>query len=136
MNFNKRNSFLFSWLPGVVLMGSLFYLSHQQGDDLKLPAFFASDKLAHWLAYFVLGQSLFWRFVIRRRLSIKGAEKKFAPMVDWLGIAIGIGYGLSDEIHQSFIPLREVSLLDFLADSIGILSAWFVYIRLPKSWKN
>jgi VanZ family protein len=28
-------------------------------------------------------------------------------------------YGLSDEIHQTFIPLRQFELLDLLADALG-----------------
>ena len=36
---------------------------------------------------------------------------------------IGVLYGLSDEIHQSFVPNRECTLSDFLADAIGVLLA-------------
>ncbi len=28
-------------------------------------------------------------------------------------------YGITDEVHQAFVPLRESSWLDWLADTIG-----------------
>ena len=34
-------------------------------------------------------------------------------------IAIGTLYGISDEIHQYFIPSRSADILDVLADCIG-----------------
>ncbi|MBP8105542.1 MAG: VanZ family protein, partial [Nitrospira sp.] len=34
-------------------------------------------------------------------------------------------YGLSDEIHQLFVPLRQGDPLDLVADSVGAaLGAW------------
>ena len=38
-----------------------------------------------------------------------------------LSIFIGSIYGLSDEFHQSFVPYRNASMLDFLADFFGLL---------------
>ncbi len=36
-----------------------------------------------------------------------------------LAILASIGYGLSDEIHQAFVPTREADVWDVLADSLG-----------------
>lgn len=37
-------------------------------------------------------------------------------------------YGLSDEIHQAFVPARSATLIDLVKDMIGVLAAsWVVY---------
>ncbi|PKN29168.1 MAG: hypothetical protein CVU64_09600 [Deltaproteobacteria bacterium HGW-Deltaproteobacteria-21] len=38
-------------------------------------------------------------------------------------LAIGMAYGLSDEIHQFFVPNRSTSLADFFADTLGVAAA-------------
>ena len=40
-------------------------------------------------------------------------------------IAIGAAYGVSDEFHQSFVPLRSVEAMDVVADTIGAAIAGF-----------
>jgi VanZ family protein len=42
-------------------------------------------------------------------------------------------YGLSDEVHQSFIPGRDASVGDVVADALGALlgaAAWVVGCRV------
>ena len=36
-------------------------------------------------------------------------------------IFIGILFGISDELHQSFVPGRHYSLMDVIFDSLGVL---------------
>lgn len=42
---------------------------------------------------------------------------------------ISILYGLSDEIHQSFMPYRSATLIDFIKDTIGVLVAYYFVYR-------
>ena len=43
-------------------------------------------------------------------------------------IAIAAGYGVSDEFHQSFVPMRSVEAMDVMADTIGAsLAAFALY---------
>ncbi len=81
-------------------MAGIFYLSSRPGNEVGLPA--PWDKLAHFLAYALLGFLLAWGLGKRRT-------------------AFGLAalYGLLDEFHQRFTPGREVSLGDFLADALG-----------------
>lgn len=37
---------------------------------------------------------------------------------------ISAAYGVTDEIHQSFIPYRSATLIDVLKDWIGVIAAW------------
>jgi VanZ family protein len=36
-------------------------------------------------------------------------------------LLIGVGYGALDEWHQSFVPGRELSAGDWVADSTGVM---------------
>ena len=54
-------------------------------------------------------------------------------LAHWTVIAIGIIYGVSDEWHQSFVPGRNPSAADLLADAMGVLMGYaFTYWLLPK----
>lgn len=48
---------------------------------------------------------------------------------------IAILYGLSDEIHQSFVPYRSATLIDFVKDMIGVLVV-FYFVRRAHSKKQ
>ncbi|MCW3134948.1 MAG: VanZ family protein [Methanophagales archaeon] len=72
------------------------------------------DKVAHFFLYMIFG------FFLHPTISTSGnsvLSKYAAP----LSIFIGSIYGLSDEFHQSFVPYRSASMLDFLADFFGLL---------------
>ena len=38
-----------------------------------------------------------------------------------VAFAAGIGYAITDEIHQSFVPGRQASVIDLAVDAIGLL---------------
>jgi len=46
-----------------------------------------------------------------------------------MGIIFAIIYGISDEIHQYFVPNRFPSLIDILTNSIGILITSIAYLK-------
>lgn len=54
---------------------------------------------------------------------------KFSFKINVLLAAIAILYGLSDEIHQSFVPYRSATLIDFIKDTIGVLAAFYFVHR-------
>jgi len=58
--------------------------------------------------------------------------KAFMPATTF-GIAASMGFSLayaaSDEMHQSFVPGRDMSIMDWLADAIGILISGYVYYK-------
>jgi VanZ family protein len=102
-------------------MAAIFRLSSIPGDSLPLPDFRFSDKLAHFLAYALLGILIAARASIRDRIGGKGGGEGSAKQArDWTGIGVGILYGISDEIHQLFVPMRLFSLSDIVADALGV----------------
>ena len=85
------------------------------------PWFPHDDKLMHMGAYGFLA------FLAARNLH---REKPFFSRTKLrvLAILFACLYGLSDEIHQAFVPERTASVWDFAADISGsILGAWFYF---------
>jgi VanZ family protein len=79
--------------------------------DGKLPGW---DKLAHMAAYGV------WAALFLAALSttVPRLEARRRAYLTFLAAAI---YGLSDEIHQAFVPERHFDLLDLAANCAGAL---------------
>ena len=47
----------------------------------------------------------------------------------WLSILLASAYGVSDEIHQSYVPGRNSDAWDWLADTLGASAAvWVVHL--------
>ncbi len=105
--------FLLRIVPVTLVMGAIFFLSHQAGDTLPLPSFPGADKLAHMTAYAVLALSFLWF------LGAQGNRYPARAVV--LTILFCFLYGISDEYHQSFVEQRMVSGFDLLADTAGAL---------------
>jgi len=107
----------------ILVMGTIFWLSHQPGDSLYLPPLPGIDKLAHLLAYGVLAAATLFAFGERWR-----SEK--AGLTVLITIFFCLVYGISDEFHQSFIPGRAPSFLDIVADCGGAGLVGFFWLRL------
>lgn len=106
-----------------LVMGTIFFLSHQSGDTLDLPSFTGSDKIAHMLAYGTLASTVIWSF------GRKGLDNPGRTVV--LTVLLCVLYGISDEYHQSFIPLRSVSVSDLFADIAGALGVCLFWLWSP-----
>ena len=100
-------------------MAVIFFVSHQNNDNLQDPVNWLSqfleklniaipfDKVAHFGAYGILGITA---YVAWPKSPVKA-------------VAVCVAYGLSDEIHQMFVPGRSCDPWDWLADSLGALVA-------------
>jgi VanZ family protein len=106
---------LSGWLPPAAWAGFIFYLSSR--SRLPGPDVDGFDKVEHFGAYAVLG----W-------LLVRAADRSLLPLA--LGLALGVLYGASDEIHQMFVPGRSPDVRDWVADAAGVAAATFVYTRL------
>lgn len=117
---------LLSWLPALAAMGTIFWLSSLPGDEVPLPGFLFSDKAAHFLAYALLGTLIGLRHAWRRRPAAA------AMTVDPKGLLVGMLYGVSDELHQLFVPLRQFSVGDIAADALGVIAGVWLSRRLAR----
>ena len=103
------------WLPAVLYAGMIFYMSSQSHPEEQLPSFVlkdVSDKVLHAVEYAVLGGLCYRTF----RWGVNGPVASYALLFAIVTASI---YGITDEVHQFFVPLRESSWLDWLADTAG-----------------
>lgn len=89
-----------------------------------MPVFPCSDKVFHLLIYVILG-SLFYRAF--------GRMKGHGRITVVLAVSASVLYGISDEIHQSFIPDRTAEMLDILADTIGSFLGVIIFHRIIRN---
>lgn len=94
-------------------MTLIFLLSSQ--PTLPVPVLFSGlDKLLHALCYGVLG------FFLAR--SFSPPEVAAWRRVVLLTVLV-TAYGITDEYHQSYVPGRNASIWDVLADGVGGFAA-------------
>jgi len=106
----KRNINIY-WLLSLLYMGFIFYLSSYP-EPIKVPSFSCSDKLLHIVEYGILASLIY--------LALnKGNVTKHYFVA--LAFTISFLYGVSDEIHQHFVPGREADIFDVIANGIGAL---------------
>jgi VanZ family protein len=109
-----------AWIvgPPIAEAIALFILSAQE----KLPETPGGDKVAHFTAYAALG------FLTARALAWTTAHRGRALV--FLSFVLAALYGVSDEFHQSFVPGRDASVADALADAAGALIGSLGWLRL------
>jgi VanZ family protein len=98
-------------LPALAYAALIFWLSHQPNPFPSLTARL-SDKLAHLIEYAVLA------VLVTAGLARAGLGAVTAGL--W-AVVVGSAYGLTDEIHQAFVPHRSADVRDWVADTLGAL---------------
>ena len=106
---------LWYWMPVALYAGVIFFLSNQSHPEEHLPSFLlkdVSDKVLHAVEYAVLAALCY-------RAFRWGLNEQVAARALLSAIVTASLYGVTDEVHQLFVPFRESSWLDWLADTIG-----------------
>jgi len=99
-------------------------LSHQPSLKPPVQLFPHQDKLFHLIEFGGLG------FAMTLNRDLFGTARTRLRFVR-MG-ASGILWAVLDEFHQSFIPGRDCSFQDMLADAVGLLLAIWLFSRLHK----
>lgn len=130
---------VYRWLPAVLWMTLIFYLSSRTGQ----PRFAWMATAGHIVEYSVLTALYLFALVQIPTPKVKqGAnpsltnggsydfQKQFfkAPLTAFF---LSSFYGLTDELHQYFVPGRFADPLDLLVDSLAafIVVAVFVFAK-------
>ena len=143
----KKNKVV-SWTVLLTWMGIIFFMSHQPGEissnqsDLVIKIFsflginlnsyfeevatFIVRKGAHFTEYLIL-------FILLYRVISFYIDKKSAKLYSLLGIFLYAGL---DEIHQYFIPGRNMALKDVIIDTSGGFFAMIIIWVREKIKKN
>lgn len=98
------------WAPVALYMLFIFTLSAIPSPP-DLPAG-ASDKVGHAILYAGLAALL-----VRARAG--GWRQPVTPVVALTATLVATLYGISDELHQHYVPPRQVEVNDLLADALG-----------------
>ncbi len=106
--------------------GFIFYLSSRTWSGG--PEIAHLDKIAHIVLYFGLGGFVFWAF--------RSTRLRCSSFITYLAFLLTFFYGLSDEIHQLYVPGREFSIVDLYADGIGAVMGVFVAARLAHYYRG
>ena len=109
----------------LAMLGGIFYLSHQPSLEVIPPLFQHQDKVLHAGMYFLLSVSM----IVNRDLC-----RGFYPLP--IIFILGLIYAVSDEIHQSFVPGRDCSAGDLLADIVGLSIGLSVYLQYRRRHKK
>jgi hypothetical protein len=105
----KKTKKIMWWMLAVAWAGLIFWLSSSsdaQGGFWLIEWIPYGDKVAHAVAFGGLA------------LLLHLASGRW-----WIALGLTSLYGISDEIHQAFVPGRSVDMTDWIADTVGALMA-------------
>ena len=115
------------WAPVVLYMAAIFYMSSV--SDPPIPS--GSDKPLHGLAYLGLA-------IVVVRAVAGGLPGRIDVWAATIAILITVGYAVTDEVHQMFVPGRSAEMYDLIADAAGAAAgtvacwAWGIMAQVPK----
>ncbi len=126
MKLSSGKKYIYYWLPLLIYCLLIFiqssYPSPENIQRLNLPYI---DKLIHFAVYAILGMLFFMIFRTQR-------FKKNINIVIALSILSSSLYGMSDEIHQYFVPYRDADIMDFFADVMGSICGVYIFKFIKK----
>ncbi len=111
--------FFFYWFPIFIYCLVLFVQSSFPASE-NIPSIIGFDKVLHFFAYALLG-ALFLR-AFRANPTSGNTMILLA-----LSIILSSLYGMSDEIHQAFVPSRSADVFDAVADTLGSICGVLAY---------
>ena len=115
----QLKKFLFYWFP-IIIYCLLIFIQSSHPSIGHIPDWPNIDKVLHFAAYALLG-TLFLRALKTTRL------KNNLKLVLILSVIFASFYGISDEIHQYFVPYRNADIMDVLADLLGSIMGVYIY---------
>lgn len=105
----------------------LYYVSSISSFPVE-PPFEYFDKLVHFCLYSGLSGVV--------AIGLQQAKHKYsAKMLIMIPVAFSALYGITDEVHQLFVPSRTFAFGDMLADAFGALAA-AVLLLLVYRWRR
>jgi VanZ family protein len=105
----------------------IVYLSSQTNPDRHLPSFLfgISDKILHAFEYGILGILLYRAF--------KQTTGTFRSMA--FAMICVVAFGISDEVHQWFVPRRQADFWDLVADTCGGAFLILGWVFMIEKWR-
>jgi len=108
---SKHKNFFYYWFPVIIYCALIFFQSSRPASEI-IPKIANLDKLLHAGAYALLSALFFRAYRTTRH------RDKLHYIITLSILSAGL-YGISDEVHQVFVPSRSADILDALADIAG-----------------
>lgn len=112
-----------AWFPAFAYMGLIFTLSSMRIVAPAIELFPFQDKGVHFVEYGVLG-------FLCASAALRTWRGRSPPRVALVGALLATAWGLSDELHQAFVPGRSAEFADLIADGLGALAGTGVALLL------
>jgi VanZ family protein len=129
----KPHGSLWNFIPfpffGTVLLYCILLFSLSSVSSFPAPSPFAFfDKIVHFFLFAGLSTVI--------ALGLQQAKHQYSSkMLLLIPVSFSVLYGLSDEIHQLAVPLRQFSAGDIAADAVGATFAACFFL-LVHQWKK
>jgi VanZ family protein len=112
---------ILKWIPSCIVLCLSFYLS-SQSQISQMPTFPYADKVVHLIFFTILS------FCIAFSCNVRG--NRFYEII--LPTVLVVVYSFVDEFHQSFVPMRDVSIGDLVFDFLGAFIGSCMFYFLMK----
>jgi hypothetical protein len=118
------NALIFRWTSALLWTALTICLMILPKEAVRnLFIFFRGSELTDAAGHVILCAILVWLWY----RALYGTMKPARALV--IVVAIGLGLGVVTELAQLFIPSRGASLLDLLANVLGVVGGWGLGIR-------
>jgi VanZ family protein len=101
---------IWHWAPAVAQMAAIFAASSLSSVP-SLPGGL-SDYTGHFIGYMLLSALAIRGFARGRWRGVNAGSA-------WKAVVLSSMYGVTDELHQSFVSGRHSSIADWLVDTLG-----------------
>ena len=116
---------LWIWGPAVAQMAAIFTAS-SLSELPSLPGGL-TNHTGHFIGYALLGALLLRALA---QASWTGVTRR-AVVLAWVG---SVAYGVTDELHQAFVPMRTPALDDLAADALGAAAGITIALIIGRLW--
>lgn len=104
-------------------MGLIWFLSSHPSDAIVNTGLSFDSTLKEGLHLVEFG--ILYLLLVMALISWDKLNKNSS----FLAAFLSFFYGLTDELHQYFVPARSFSLIDLAKDLIGIIIVWYIVKR-------
>lgn len=110
------------WVPAAAYMALIFYLSSRPRPPIPEILLFPFDPqryILHFIEFSILG-------LLLARLAFMETKARGGRLL-LVAALFTFAYAITDEVHQMFVPERDVSLTDLVFDGLGGLFGAAIY---------
>ncbi|MBU1327442.1 VanZ family protein [Patescibacteria group bacterium] len=116
------------WVPVIVWMAAIFIFSSNQRIAVS------EEQVINFIVFKTLHVSEYAILYLLCYRAIRSTWPGSARLWHVASFLLSIGYAVTDEIHQMFVPTREGRARDVIIDAIGAGIIWISLVKLlPKA---